>query len=73
MLENPGFYGILCLEKSMKGMIKMTKRELFVKAHKLTKEIVKETGVNYRTQFGICLSFLYKEEKEEVVAIETID
>lgn len=51
----------------------MTKRELFVKAHKLTKEIVKETGVNYRTQFGICLSFLYEEEKEEVVTIETIE
>lgn len=42
----------------------MTKRELFVKAHEMTREIVKETGVNYRTQFGICLSFLYKEEKE---------
>lgn len=48
----------------------MTKRELFVKAHKLTKEIVKETGVNYRTQFGICLSFLYKEGVEETMTVD---
>ena len=45
----------------------MTKRELFVKAHETTREIVKETGVNYRTQFGICLSFLYKEEKKVTI------
>lgn len=50
----------------------MTKREIFVKAHEMTREIVKETGVNYRAQFGICLSFLYK-EKEEVVTIETVE
>mgnify|MGYP000523958521 CR=1 FL=1 len=42
----------------------MTKRELFVKAHEMTREIVKETGVNYRVQFGICLSFLYEIKKE---------
>lgn len=48
----------------------MTKRELFVKAHKLTKEIVKETGVNYRVQFGICLSFLYKNNGEKKATID---
>lgn len=48
----------------------MTKRELFVKAHEMTREIVKETGVNYRTQFGICLSFLYKNKEEKKVTID---
>lgn len=51
-------------------MVKMTKRELFVKAHKMTREIVKETGVNYRVQFGICLSFLYKNKEEKKVTVE---
>lgn len=49
----------------------MTKRELFVKAHEMTKEIVKETGVNYRVQFGICLSFLYQNKEEETMEIGT--
>lgn len=44
----------------------MTKRELFVKAHEMTREIVKENGVNYKAQFGICLSFLYKGESEMI-------
>lgn len=48
----------------------MTKRELFVKAHEMTREIVKETGVNYRVQFGICLSFLYQNKEEKKVTID---
>lgn len=44
----------------------MTKRELFVKAHEMTREIVKENGVNYKAQFGICLSFLYKGENKMI-------
>ena len=49
----------------------MTKRELFVKAHEMTRKIVKETGVNYRVQFGICLSFLYQNKEEETMEIGT--
>ena len=48
----------------------MTKKELFEEAHEITRNIVKETGVNYRVQFGICLSFLYQIKKEVEKEVE---
>lgn len=39
--------------------------ELIKEAHKMTKEIKQEfNNVDYKTQFGLCLSFLIEEEKE---------
>lgn len=49
----------------------MTKSQMFIKAHQETKEIKKEyPEVNYRIQFGICLSnIMTKKElsKEELI------
>ena len=44
-------------------------------AHRLTKEIVKEfPNVDYKTQLGICISYLYKEGGEkEMTAVEAIE
>jgi hypothetical protein len=43
----------------------MTIRETFLKAHEATKKIKKEfVEVDYRTQFGICLSYLLKNKEE---------
>lgn len=43
----------------------MTKKELMIKAHKMTKEIKKEYAeVDYKFQLGLCLSYLYKNEGE---------
>ena len=40
-------------------MLNMTNKELFIKAHKMTKEIkAQHPEVDYRAQFGLCLSFL---------------
>lgn len=39
-------------------------KNLFKKAHKMTREMVKEYGVDYQAQFGLCLSYLLEEEKE---------
>lgn len=40
-------------------------KQVMKKAHKMTKEIKKEyPEVDYRTQLGLCLSYLIKEEKE---------
>ena len=43
------------------------KKNLMKKAHELTKKIVAEYGdVDYRTQLGLCLSFLSQEEGKEM-------
>ena len=43
-------------------------KKIFKKAHKITREMVKKYGVDYRTQFGLNLSYLLeiKEEEEEM-------
>ena len=48
------------------------KRNLMKEAHKLTKQIVSEYGdVDYRTQLGLCLSFLSQEkEGNEMVELK---
>ena len=49
----------------------MNKRELMKKAHEMTKEIKKEyPEVNYKFQFGLCLSFLMNEEETEMKNFE---
>lgn len=48
----------------------MTKKELFKKAHKLTKEIKKVySNVDYRFQFSLCLAYL-KEGEVKMVKLE---
>ena len=43
----------------------MTKKELMKKAHEMTKEIKTQyPEVDYRFQFGLCLSFLMNEKEE---------
>ena len=43
----------------------MTKKELMVKAHQMTKEIKAEyQKVDYSIQLGLCISFILEEEKE---------
>ena len=47
------------------------KRNLMKEAHKLTKQIVSEYGdVDYRTQLGLCLSFLSQEGGKEMVELK---
>ena len=48
------------------------KRNLMKEAHKLTKQIVSEYGdVDYKTQLGLCLSFLSQEkEGKEMVELK---
>lgn len=47
-------------------------KDLMKKAHELTREIKKEfPEVDYKTQLGICLSYLYSQE--EVVTWDTIE
>ena len=47
------------------------KRNLMREAHKLTKQIVSEYGeVDYRTQLGLCLSFLSQEGGKEMVELK---
>lgn len=41
------------------------KKEIFKKAHKLTKDIIKK-GDNYRATFKLCLSFVYSQIKKGV-------
>lgn len=49
----------------------MNKKELMKKAHKMTKEIKAQyQEVDYRFQFGLCLSFLMEEEKEMEVVLQ---
>lgn len=53
----------------------MSNKELFVKAHKMVKEIKKEyPEVDYMFQFSLCLTYLREEEvKEEEITWETIE
>ena len=45
----------------------MTKKELMIKAHKMTKEIKNEyPTVDYKFQLGLCLAYLYKEGEKEM-------
>lgn len=49
----------------------MTKKELMVKAHQLTKEIKAEyPEVDYKFQLGLCLAYLYKEGEKEMVELK---
>ena len=46
----------------------MTKKELMVKAHKLTKEIkLQFAEVNYSFQLGLCIAYLVKEGENGMV------
>jgi len=46
---------------------KMSNKELFVKAHEMTKKIKKEyPEVDYMVQFSLCLTYLQEGEKEMV-------
>lgn len=50
-------------------------KNLFAKAHKMTREVKKTyPEVDYKFQFGLCLSFLYQNKEEEKMesAIEKI-
>lgn len=48
-------------------MIDMTKKELMKKAHQMTKEIKAQyPEVDYKFQFGLCLSFLINKEETEM-------
>ena len=42
------------------------RKDIFKKAHKLTKEIIRK-GDNYRATFRLCLSFVYSQFKKGVV------
>lgn len=45
----------------------MTKKEMFVKAHKIAREIKKEyPEVDYKFQFGLCLAYLQEGEEKMV-------
>ncbi len=49
----------------------MTKKELMIKAHKMTKEIKNEyPGVDYKLQLGLCLAYLYEEGEKEMVELK---
>lgn len=49
-------------------------KNVMKRAHEMAKEIKREyPEVDYQAQLGICLSYLYNEEKEEVVTIETVE
>ena len=46
-------------------------KNIMKEAHKLTKEIKKEyPEVDYRFQLGLCISYLYENEKKENVEME---
>lgn len=45
---------------------------LFIEAHKLTREIAAKYEVNYQAQFGICLSYLLEKGEKEMIKV-TID
>ena len=49
----------------------MTKKELMVKAHKLTKEIKNEyPEVDYKFQLGLCLAYLQSEGEVKMVELK---
>ena len=41
-------------------------KKIFIEAHKMTREMVEEYGVDYQAQFGLCLSYLLNKEEEEM-------
>ncbi len=45
-------------------------KNLFKKAHKMTREMVKEYGADYQAQFGLCLSYLLEERGIEMVELK---
>lgn len=50
----------------------MTKKEIMKKAHEMTKEIKAQyPEVDYKAQFGLCLSFLMNEKAEEIKEVAT--
>lgn len=52
----------------------MSNRELFVKAHKMAKEIKnKYPNVDYRFQFSLCLAYLRNEEELEQITWKTVE
>lgn len=40
-------------------------KKIFKEAHKMTREMVKEYGVDYQAQFSLCLSYLLNQKEEE--------
>lgn len=49
----------------------MTKKEIMIKAHKMTKEIKNENPtVNYNFQLGLCLAYLHEEGEQEMVELK---
>lgn len=52
----------------------MTKKNLFKEAHKMAREIKREyPDVDYRFQFGLCLTYLLNKEEEKVESKLTWD
>ena len=45
-------------------------KKVFKKAHEMTRKFVEEYGVDYRAQFGLCLSYLLNEKEEGNMKIE---
>lgn len=49
----------------------MTKKELMIKAHKMTKEIKAQyPAVDYKFQLGLCLSYLLSEGENEMMELK---
>ena len=50
----------------------MTKKELMIKAHKMTKEIKAEyPSIDYKFQLGLCLAYLHQEGENEMIKYTT--
>lgn len=50
----------------------MTKKELMIKAHEMTKNIKKEySNVDYKFQLSLCLAYLYQEGEKEMITYTT--
>jgi hypothetical protein len=47
-------------------------KKIFEKAHKMTREMVKEYGVDYRAQFALNLSYLLGEKEEKEMKFDEI-
>lgn len=45
-------------------------KKVFIEAHKMTKKMVEEYGVDYQTQFGLNLSYLLEKEEEKEMLVE---
>ena len=46
-------------------------KEIMIKAHKMTKEIVNKYGdVDYKAQLGVCISYICKEGANEMVELK---